>query len=171
MSLVVRASRISDSEKPNYTAPSDTELIFQTRATRSQNIETHYNLSPVSKSVDFNPVKPTAPTPTSFCASDDTFRKSLEHSGSENSLSHDTEVFDLGYVLLTLDKHAETVYVDTALKAPTIPISAPTSQLIYSALYASLPSNESSAASINSSTDSSDSDSDSNSDMADINPP
>jgi len=66
MSLVVRASRTSDSKKPNYSAPSDTELISQTRATRSQNIETHYHLSPVSKSADFDPLKPTAPRPAFF---------------------------------------------------------------------------------------------------------
>jgi len=108
----------------------------------------------------------------SFWSSDDTLRNiNLEHSGSENSLSQDTEVFDLGHVLLTPNKHAETVYVDIALRASTIPISAPTSQLIHSALCAPLPSDELSAASINSSTDLSDSDSDSNSDMADNNPP
>jgi len=83
-------------------------------------------------------------------------------------------VFDLGHVPSTPNKRAETVYVDnvdSVLRASTIPISAPTSQLIHSALYAPLPSDESSAASINSSTDSSDLDSVSNSDMADINPP
>jgi len=164
--------------------PSDTEVIFQSRSTRSQNIETHYHLSPVSKSADnINPLKPTAPK----ADSNDILRKiNLERSGSKNSLLQGAEAFDLGHVLLTpIDaaKHAETVYLDSALGAQAAPISfyapvntreesTPTSQLDYSALLAPLPSDELSevAASINSSTDLSDSDSDSNSDMADINP-
>jgi len=40
MSLVVRPFRSSDSEKsPGYLTPSDTEVILQSRSTRSQNIE------------------------------------------------------------------------------------------------------------------------------------
>jgi len=169
----------------NYLTPSETEVILQSRSTRTQNIETHYHLSPVSKLADnINPLKPTAPRAESFSSSDDTFGKiNLERSGSENSLLHGAEAFDLGHVLLTpIDaaKRAETVYLDSALGAQAAPISfyppintTPTSELDYSALLASLPRDELSevAASINSSTDLSDSDSDSNSDTADINPP
>jgi len=104
MSLVVRAFRSSDSEKsPSYLTPSDTEVIFQSRSTRSQNIETHYHLSPVSKSADnINPLKATAPRPDSFSSSDDILRKiNLERSGSQNSLLRGAESFELGHVLLT----------------------------------------------------------------------
>jgi len=176
MSLEVRPFRSSDSEKPpSYWTSNDIGVIFQSRSTRFQNIETHYHLSPVSKSAD------------SFLSSDDILRKiNLKRSGSENSLLHGAESFDLGHVLLTLidaAKRADTVYLDSALGAPAAPISfyapvntkkelTPTSQLDYSALLASLPRDELFvvAASINSSTDLSDSDSDSNSDMAGINP-